>query len=537
MKKTNYIKLLGINFLLLFSIGCKESFVDQLPSNNTLVEAQYFNTLQECNTSTQVAYAFIFWTGNNWWQTFNWRHLSGDAASDDAWTGNTYQSTHASYNAVAEYTIDPGNDRNEGHWIMLYKGIGIFNTTIAGIERAPIDENSKKKFIGELKFLRAWCYYDLVRNWGGVPIVLKVQSPNNHIPRSSAEEVYAQIISDLKDAAAVLPKKSDYSATDKFRASRGAALTLLAKTYLQIEDWANAELAAEQVIASKEYDLEPSFGTLWGYNYKNGIESIFEIQFRDNKGLNLPYNNGNKIMNSPADGGWAYYSVTSDLENAYLAEGDNVRLQWTINRTGFPVAGDPGNLKFDGRPKNGLPGKAVQSKSGRYSRKHYTPIAQRPASGLYGFNDKILRYADLLLVHAEACAMQPAKAGEAVASLKLVRDRVNLTTNMSLTGWDLINAVRKERRLEMAMEGWRLYDLRRWKDQSGKPVINSILGPNGSFVKYNTEISTDIHETANLIEPQNKGANFNPAIHMVWPIPNIQVVSSEGVVKQNYGYF
>ena len=533
----NHIKLLGISSLLFFSTGCKESFLDEAPHKASIVESQYFTTVEQCNSSTQVAYAFIDWTGNNWWQTLNWRHLSGDAASDDAWTGNTYQSTHASYNAVAEYTIDPGNDRNEGHWIQLYKGIGIFNSTIASIERAPIDENSKKLFIAELKFLRAWCYFDLVRNWGGVPIVLKINSPTDHVPRSSAVEVYAQIINDLKEAAAVLPKRSQYTAAEKFRASQGAALTLLAKTYLQIEDWANAETTAEQVMISKEYNLEPFFGTLWGYNYKNSIESIFEVQFASTQVPLLPDNKFNKVMNSPADGGWAYYSVTSDLENAYIAEGDNVRLQWTINRTGLPVAGDPNNLQFDGRPKNGLPGKAVQSKSGRYSRKHYTPKAQRPANGLYAFNDKILRYADLVLIHAEACAMQPGKASDALASLKLVRDRVNLTTNMSLTGWDLINAVRKERRLELAMEGGRLYDLRRWKDQSGKPVINSILGPNGSFVKYNTEVSTDIHETANTIEPQNKGANFNPNIHMVWPIPNSQVVSSEGVVKQNPGYF
>lgn len=532
----NFIKLLGISSLLFFSTGCKEAFLDEAPHKASVVQSQYFTTIEQCNSSTQVAYAFIDWTGNNWWQTMNWRHLSGDAASDDAWTGNTYQSTHASYNAVAEYTIDPGNDRNEGHWIQLYKGIGIFNSTIEGITNAPIDDKFKKQYIAELKFLRAWSYFDLVRNWGGVSIVLKINSPKDHVPRSSAAEVYAQIVNDLKEAASVLPKKSQYSATDKFRASSGAALTLMAKAYLYSGDWVNAEVAAKQVMDSHEYNLEPFFGTLWGYNYKNGMESIFEIQFSSTQVPLLPDNKYNKVMNSVADGGWAYYSITSDLENAYKAEADSIRIQWTINRTGLPVAGDPGNLKFDGRPKNGLPGKAVNSKSGRYSRKHYTPIAQRPTNGLYGFNDKILRYADLVLIHAEACAMQN-KTGEALSSLKMIRDRVSLTTNMSLSGWDLTNAVRKERRLEMAMEGDRLYDLRRWKDQSGTPVINSILGPNGSFVKYNTQISKDLWETSNTIEPQNKGYNFNPSIHMLWPIPNIQVVSSEGVIKQNPGYF
>lgn len=534
MKIKNIIRLLGVSSLLVFSAGCSDGFLDEAPHKASIVESQYFTTVEQCNTSTQVAYRFIDW--DSWWQTMNWRYLSGEAASDNAWIGNTYQSTHASYNAVSEYTITPGNDRNEGHWVMLYKGIGIFNSTMAGIEGAPIDDDSKKQFISELKFLRAWCYFDLVRNWGGVPLVLKIYSPDHHEPRSPASEIYAQIIKDLKEAAEVLPKKSQYPDGDKFRASRGAALTLLAKAYLYTEDWANAEITANQVMTSGEYILEPFFGTLWGYNYKNGTESIFEIQNSESQVPPLPNNYYLRVMNSPADGGWAYYSITSDLENAYKAEGDSVRLQWTINRTGLPVAGDPDNLQFDGRPANGLSDQSVQSKSGRYSRKHYTPKAQRPTTGRYAFNDKILRYADVVLIHAEACAMQK-KAGDALVSLKMIRDRVDLTTNMSLTDWDLIHAVRNERRLELAMEGDRLYDLRRWKDENGQPVINSILGPNGSFVKYNTEISTDKYETANLTEPQNKGANFDPAIHMVWPIPNIQIVASEGAVKQNPGYF
>ncbi|HEY4207011.1 MAG TPA: RagB/SusD family nutrient uptake outer membrane protein, partial [Puia sp.] len=171
----------------------------------------------------------------------------------------------------------------------------------------------------------------------------------------------------------------------------------------------------------------------------------------------------------------------------------------------------------------------------RFSRKWYVPKSQRPANGLYGRDDIILRFADVLLIHAEACAMQN-KSSEALTSLKAVRDRVSLTTDMSLTGWDLINAVRSERRLELAFEGDRLYDIRRWKDQSGKPVINSILGPNGSFVKYNTETSTDYYETHNLLEPQNKGIHFDPAIHLLWPIPNSEIVVSGGLIKQNPGY-
>jgi len=275
MKNSFSIYLLLI-VALTVSMGCKKSFVEQDPYNASIVESRYYTTLDQANSSTKVCYGYVDWDA--WWQTQNWRFLAGETASDNAWIGNTYQSTHASWDAVAHYTIDAGNDRAEGHWVELYKAIGIWNSTISGIERSGIDENSKKQFIAEVKFLRAWNYFDLVRNWGGVPIVTKILPPNQHIARSTVKEVYDFIINDLKDVANILPKKSQYPAVDKFRASKGAALTLLAKVYLYTEDWANAETTAKQVIDLGDYNLETSFGTLWGYTYKNGVESILKFK-------------------------------------------------------------------------------------------------------------------------------------------------------------------------------------------------------------------------------------------------------------------
>jgi hypothetical protein len=527
MERKNFIISCGKVALLAMIAGCKKTFLDQANNSAAVQQSQYFTTAEQCNTSTEVCYGNIDW--GSWWQTFNWRYLSGEAASDNAWISNTYQATHATYDAVAQYTLDAGNDRLEGQWIELYKGIGIFNATIEGIQEAPIDDAGKAKFIAELKFLRAWCYFDLVRNFGGVPLILKVYPPNTHLPRNTAEEVYQQLVADLKESAAVLPRKSEYPAPDKFRASKGAALALLAKIYLYMEDWANAETAAKQVMDMGDYSLHTDFGELWAYDYNNGSESIFEIQNASSANPPLP-SSALYLLNSTADGGWGYYGPTSDLENAYLSENDDIRRVWTINKQGEPVAGDPDNPSFDGR---GYP--ANQSKSGRFTRKWYVPKAQRPANGRYGRNDIILRLGDVILMHAEACAMQQ-KTGPALESYKKIRDRVKLPTNTALTGWDLTNAIRKERRLEMAFEGDRLYDIRRWKDQGGQPVINSIMGPGGSFVKYNTETSTDYFETNNLLEPQNEGIRFDPAIHLLWPIPNSELVASGGVVKQNPGY-
>lgn len=527
MKRNFHIIFSGFAAFLMLIAGCKKSFLNVENNGSAVQTEQYYSTVEQCNTSTQVCYRFIDW--DSWWQTFNWKFLSGEAASDNAWTGNTYQASHATYNAVAEYTLDAGNDRNEGEWIERYKAIGIFNSAIEGIQGSPIDDGNKARFIAELKFLRAYNYFILVRNYGGVPLVLKTYPASEHLPRNTAEEVYAQLVSDLKECAAVLPAKSQYSAADKFRASKGAALALLAKVYLYMEDWPHAEIIAKQVMDSGEYSLESSFGTLWDYNYKNGAESIFEIQCASSQTPALP-SSALYVLQSHADGGWAYYSATSDLENAYKSEADSIRLNWTICRPGMPVIGDPDNPSFDG---GGFP--QTYSKSGRYSRKWYVPKAQRPANKLYSRDDILLRLGDVILIHAEACAMQK-KTGPALSSLKMVRDRVDLPTNTSLTDWDLIHAIRKERRLELAFEGERLYDLRRWKDESGNPYITHILGPDGSFVKYNTEQSTDYYETHQTVEPQNKGIHFNPAVHLLWPIPNSEIVASGGVITQNPGY-
>ena len=117
----------------------------------------------------------------------------------------------------------------------------------------------------------------------------------------------------------------------------------------------------------------------------------------------------------------------------------------------------------------------------------------------------------------------------------MVRDRVQLATNTSLTGDALRDAIWKERRLELALEQHRLYDIRRQKI-NGVPRIALILGPNGSFVKYNTEVSTDPFETTNLLEPQNSGTLFDPNIHLLWPVPPEEIQLSRGKIVQNPGY-
>lgn len=520
MKNLKYlIILVAVTFF-----GCKKSFLDQAANVSTIQSNTYYNSISEVESATIAQYAFI--DNSDWWQEQWWRQVSGEAASDNEWIGvNGGQGTAVQ---AAHYTLNPENDRVEAHWIMTYKSIYAFNATIEGIQKSSIDESVKNRCIAELKFLRAFQYWDLVRNWGAIPLITKTLSPTeNTYSRTSADEVYKFIKQDLTDAIQVLPMKSDYRTADKFRVSKGAAQALLAKIDLYTEDWSGAASLADQVISSGQYSLEPFFGDVWATSNYNGRESIFEIQYQWSTQYPSLGNVFPTTSMSPSESGWGYFNPTSDLENAFKAQGDSIRLNWTILRNGFPVVGDPANPVFDGRPAN--------EKSARFNRKIYIPRGERTPDGRFSKDHIYLRLADIYLIKAEASAMLM-QSTPALTALKVVRDRVGLTTDMTLTGWNLIDAVRKERRLEMALEGDRLYDIRRWKDQSGQPVINSIMGSNGSFVKYNTQISTDPYETTNSNEPQNKGYNFVAGKHNLWPIPTKEIIASGGKISQNPGY-
>ncbi len=145
-----------------------------------------------------------------------------------------------------------------------------------------------------------------------------------------------------------------------------------------------------------------------------------------------------------------------------------------------------------------------------------------------------MRYADLLLMYAEASYFSNDES-EALDKLRMVRSRVNLTTDGSLSGDALRDAIWKERRLELALDQHRIYDLRRQK-VNGQPRINQIFGPEGAFVNYNLNESTDEFELTNLGEDQAKGSTFDPDMHLLWPIPTSEIILSQGVILQNPGY-
>jgi len=539
MKK--YIAKLSICAALILALtGCSDFLNESVKGQQDLSE--YFKTEDECKQQITGCYQSIFY--DDWWQIQKF-YIIGDMCTDDMWMGNTTQDPGA-YRDLAHYTGNTysASDGCQNFWQYRYKGILRCNVAIERIPNVTFqNEALKKRYIAEAKFLRAFQYFDLLKNFGGVPLVLVLKMPNEMqgIAKATAVETYAQIEKDLIDAIADLPKKSGYDSNELGRATKGAAQGFLAKVYLYEEKYTEAEDLLQQITCrgkyagnTPEYALLTNFGDVWSIDHNNSAESLFEVQTNSD----ITYNLGERISvvcGSRDDQGWSWGLPTSNLENAFKDAGDNVRLNWTIIKDGATsVAGDS---YWSDVAKKAYPVAADEHKSGRVTRKLYIPVSQRPTpydAPHIPLNYRLLRYADILLMYAEV-ENALGHDSEAQWGLNKVRSRVSLADVLS-AGKTLRDAIRLERRLELALENNRLYDLRRWKDDNGKKAICNVMGANGTFVIYNTVTSTDSYETKNQKENSNKGVNFKDDRDQLFPIPSTEVTKSNGSIAQNPGY-
>ncbi len=491
----------------------------------------YFKTKEECIKQVNGCYQTIFW--EEWWKIEKMAVIF-DMCTDDMWCNNTSQNAD-DWDDLPHFVGDKYTSSTHDYWQYRYKGVTRANIVFDGIQKSTIlEDDLKKRLLAETRFIRAYQYFELAKTFGGLPIIdgLKMPSEVVNIKRSSIEDTYSLIESDLKYAIAGLPEKSEYATSDLGRATKGAAKAYLGKVYLYQEKYDEAQQILGEVISSAEYDLLPNFGDVWNVEHNNSIESIFEVQYS----AITEYALGGRISTvtgSRDDSGWSWGGPTSNLENAFLAQEDNERLKWTIIK--HEATEIPGEVAVDAsKPYIISPDK---HKAARISRKYYLPQAHRPEpydGNHQPLNYRLMRYADVLLMYAEA---QNAIGNDALAKAELnkVRARVSLD-DVTSTGTELRDAIRLERRLELALEGQRLFDIRRWKEDDGRTVMAHLMGPNGSFVQYNTVTSTDIYETSNQKESSSKGASFREDRDLLFPIPMAEITLSNGSIVQNPGY-
>lgn len=500
----------------------------------------YFATDAEAEAFVNGIYkSFAIW--DEWWQQIS--RITNIMATDDAWMGNLGQDP-VDHFAMSHYFVEASNAPGalKNYYRFKYENIGACNIAISRIPDANISESMKSRLVGEAKFFRAFSYWELVQNFGDVVLITQPESTEGiNKARSPKAEVYAQMVQDLKDAAALLPPS--YDNTNTGRVTSWAAKALLARTYLFMADYANAYAYADTVINEGPFVLEPNFVDIWSVYNHNGVESIFEIKANADQSYNVgnrfsvvmaargevwPEGEADKVMD-----GWGWCIPSSHLEQAYLSEGDDIRRKSTIIKLGEPVFGDEeANPNYQFNPN--------LNKSGRVWRKYYVPIAMRQQlvtkDRHIPLPKILLRLGEMYLTRAEAAYFQ-SNIGQARADIKTIRARVELGDKDGLSGNDLLYAIWKERRLEMASEELRLFDLRRQIDPvSGKPMIAEAMGPEGYFVQYNLNESTDPYETIHPEERQDKGIRYQEGRHELWPIPQSEIDRSQGVVTQNPNY-
>ena len=350
--------------------------------------------------------------------------------SDNADKGSTADDQMVPVGDIDNFTLTSTNKFCETLWSGHYNAIGNANQALLALSTASIDETKKRQLIAEVKFLRGYLYFNLVRMFGGVPLVVRVpkdQTDANTDPafqtRASAEIIFDTIISDLQYAAANLPLKSAYPVG---HANKGTAQSMLAKVYMYLQDWQKVYDLTEEVINSNQYQLV-EYDILWRQKGDNCAESVFELETGSYNNSNLGVSNytvsqGVRVggLGGWNDLGWGFCTPTTNLVNAY--EAGDVRKASTIiaiDNSGTHV----GTTLWDGFrvPSSD----SVQNLF--YNYKAYTSSTKEtyanPDDKDRPRNNKILRYADVLLMNSEAAFHL---GQDANTPLNLVRARAGL---------------------------------------------------------------------------------------------------------------
>ncbi|MGL1888130.1 MAG: RagB/SusD family nutrient uptake outer membrane protein [Reichenbachiella sp.] len=502
----NKVKIQLVMAVLLVVSSCSGFLDEPIQGSQTL--DNYYTNASEARKAVMGIYQSL--SPEDWWE-MDFFYLVGDVCSDDAFKGNSIEGDQRDFGQLANYNFSTSNEWLEVKWRFTYQTISRANLVLKYVPSTPMDEDDRDIYLAEAKFLRAYSYFELVKNFGSVPMPLSQLSPDEAVlQREDLDVLWSQIELDLTEAADVLPLRSEQASSDLGRATRGTALAFLAKAHLFQEEWSDAQEIAEQVMAMN-YTLEADFENVWSIHNPNGGESIFEIQHV----YDLIYYSGSyipQVTSSRNDGGWGFGTPSSHLEN-FMA-GDP-RLSSTIIRHDDFVSDE--YPSYDAA--------VSQNESGRINKKYFIPASERGANGngdytSQSLNHILMRYADLLLIHAEA-AYHNGQEGMARTSLNEVRGRVSLVP-VNVSGATLLQAIYDERRKELAMEGHRLYDLRR---------TGELADAIEDFVNYNTNTSTDPYDSGNSAKEL-----FDASRHLVFPIPQTEIDLSEGRITQNDNY-
>ena len=508
-----FFKFMFVVIFIITTTSCDKDLLD-LENLGTQTAEVYFNDPDNAKAGLNSCYSAM---------SKDELYLFGDVMSDDALKGGSDIFDWVEGQYIRDFTANAGNSVSTDTWSENYTTIVRCNEIVNSLPTATFDEELKERLIAEAKFLRAYAYSKLVPLYGGVPLITEDLSVDDlEVQRASIGEVYAFIKQDLDDAIAVLPKKSGYDAVDMGRATKGAAQALKARVLMQETSYANNSVLAvvgysvdvmdnwnqvynltNEIMNSGEYALSMNYASNFEMEGENNIESIFEVQHQTtNNDWGESVGNTTIVhMGNRDDWGWCFNLPTDALYNSFLDT--DPRREATMYGQEFDVL--YGVSQTWEKQKWTLEHSSTKEyvTKCRLNRKYALPAALRSGNHNNQPNNKrIIRYADVLLMHAEASYMKGLES-EARSYVNMIRSRAeestyplgatvgqisNFTYNIfpgasvpeiTSTGDDLLQDIWKERRLELAMESIRYFDIIRTGQIDLLPEVDNYASHDG----------------------------------------------------------
>ena len=486
MKQTiNKIILAGI-VIVTSTIACDKK-LDVTDANNPTQES-YFKTAAELRNGVNSIYSTMRaaeLVGREWF-------FLHDMRGGETWAGGA-QLEAPRAELLKQASPAPTNAVMTSVWNGCYQMINKANQALSKAPGITDNTTLRDRLVGEAKFLRAWAYFELVSQWGDVPVYTEpVSSPTGYKGKSPAAEIYTLIISDLTDAVAKLPLS--YGSSDLGRATKGAANTLLGKVQMQKGDYAAAKTALLAVVNSGLYSLV-NFSWNFDGDIKKGetvittgheanAESIFEVYFQDrgddnfNWGyageLNPPFNWGPQTVRNQEYGqSWGNVIPSNRILDEFEATDPRYKLTFyevgdLILTKGGTAPGVPltaADLNVDPSIRNGVSLKRI------YRKYAILDWAQEGFKST-GLNQRVMRYADVLLMLAE-CEAEGASPAQAATYINMVRARpgVNMPAVTTPDKTTALRRVMHERAVELAGEEVNNIDILRWRKKGYFPSI------------------------------------------------------------------
>ncbi len=445
------IKYIALVCMLFLGTACQKYLVKApLDSVNTV---NFFQTPQDAISAINSAYQPLQWP-----KLYNLRMWATDIMAGNSVVGAGGGTDGIETVQEANFVTDPSNPGV----LDLYRGPGPgilrCNLVLANVPGMKIDTALKARILGEAHFLRGLYYFILVRFFGGVPLITQpVTAASNLYPsQAPADSVYHLIIEDLTDAMTLLPGREAYTGADIGRASKGSATGLLAKVYLTLGSTAanyQKVLSLCQQVTALGYQLNVNYADNFDPAHKNSVESLFEVQYSGTTTYgffdDLNQASWTSTFMGPRNtnfvaGAYGWNQPTKEFADSY--EPGDKRKDLTILYQGCP--------SFYGNAY-----KSSYSSTGFNVRKFLVPTTVSPDYNTSPEDFVVLRYADVLLMEAEAFN-QLGRTNEALVPLNLVRQRAGLPdVQPGLSQSALRDTILHERRMELAFEGQRWFDL------------------------------------------------------------------------------